>query len=200
LLNSTHCVLEYALDTPNVTRVEGYATRDGGKTWARLGEDADRRSPFEFDLPEDGEYGIALVVSTPTLPGQPPAAGDAPDWWVEIDTTRPVVQVTEARLGTGDELGQVILTWSARDKNLVPDGVELSWAAQADGPWQSAAKGLKAEGTARWPVPKEAGGRLYLRLEAADRAGNVGRWEAREPLLLESVRPKARVLGVSAGK
>ena len=44
-----------------------------------------------------------------------------------------------------------------------------------------------------------AGARAYLRVEANDRAGNVGRYESREPVLLEPPRPKARVLGVSGG-
>src|SRR5439155_17759656 len=109
LLNGVHCVLEYALDVPNATKVEGYATKDGGKTWLRLGEDADKRSPFEFELPGDGTYGLMLVVSTAGHSAQPPAAGDTPDWWVEIDTGKPSVQMTDVRLGVGDETGQLIL-------------------------------------------------------------------------------------------
>jgi hypothetical protein len=198
LLNSLHCRMEYSLDTPNVSRVEGYATRDGGKTWIGLGEDADRHSPFEFDLPEDGVYGISLVVSTGGRTSGPPAAGDAPDWWVEVDSTRPVVVVSEIRRGSGDELGQVTLIWSARDKNLGSEAVELLWATQPEGPWQTALRGLKAEGTARWSLPHDVTGRIYLRLEATDKAGNVGRWELREPL--EMAKPKAKVLGVTAGR
>src|SRR5439155_15961904 len=63
LINSLHCRMEYSLDTPNVTRVEGYPTRDAGKTWIKLGEDAHRRSPFESHQPEDAGYGITLIVS-----------------------------------------------------------------------------------------------------------------------------------------
>src|SRR5262249_18047684 len=155
LLNSLHCRMEYALDTPAATRVEAYATRDGGRTWLRLGEDPDRRSPFEFNLPGDGVYGIALAVSTTDRPAPPPAAGEAADWWVEIDTTRPVVAVQDIRIGTGEESGQLVLGWTAQDKNLLPDSVDLFWASQPDGPWQAAARGLKAEGSARWPVPRE---------------------------------------------
>ncbi len=197
MLNGVHCVLEYALDVPNATKVEGFATKDGGKTWMRLGEDADKQSPFEFELPGDGQYGLMLVVSTPNHPGQPPAAGDAPDWWVEIDTNKPSVQMTDVRLGTGDEAGQLILVWSAEDKNLAPTPVSLHWATAAGGPWHLGATGMKAAGTARWAVPKEAGNRVYLRLEAADQAGNVGRWESKEPVVLGSDRARVRILGVS---
>ena len=36
-----------------------------------------------------------------------------------------------------------------------------------------------------------------LRLEAADQAGNVGRWESHEPVVLGSDKPRVRILGVS---
>jgi hypothetical protein len=197
LLNGVHCVLEYALDAPNATKVEGFATKDGGKTWMRLGEDENHTSPFEFELPGDGTYGLVLVVSTPGHPGQAPAAGDTPDWWVEIDTNKPAVQMTDIRLGTGDETGQLVLKWSAEDKNLGSDPVSLHWATSATGPWHLGATAMKAEGTARWAVPKEAGTRFYLRLEATDMAGNVGRWESKEPIVMGSDKARVRIIGVS---
>src|SRR5262245_13090691 len=98
-VNSLRVSLDYALDSPNVARVEGFATRDGGRSWMRIGEDLDRRSPLEFELPEDGVYGISLVVSTPTSPRAMPAAGDTPDCWIEVDLTKPLVQVSDVRLG-----------------------------------------------------------------------------------------------------
>jgi hypothetical protein len=200
LLNGVKCVLDYALDMPNATKVEGYATKDGGQTWTRLGEDAEHKSPFEFELPGDGTYGLALVVSTANNPGQPPAAGDAPDWWVEIDTDKPAVQMTDVRLGTGDETGQLVLKWSSEDKNLGQDPVSLFWSTTPTGPWTLGATGMKATGTARWAVPKEAGTRVYLRLEATDLAGNVGRWESKEPTIMGSDRMKVRIIGVSVKK
>lgn len=201
LLNNTHCSMDYAIDTTGVavTKVEAYATRDLGRTWQRVGEDHGRRGPVEFDLPEDGLYGIALVTSTANQPGGPPASGDTPDWWVEIDTVKPVVLLHGAHLGLGDEVGTLQLSWSARDKNLTADAVEIAYAPAPEGPWQVIAKGLKAEGQYRWSIPREAGARAYLRVDASDRAGNLGRYESREPVLLEPPRPKARVLGVSAG-
>jgi hypothetical protein len=197
LLNGVRCVLEYALDAPGATKVEGYATKDGGQTWMPLGEDADRKSPFEFELPGDGSYGLVLVVSTPNHPGEPPAAGDKPDWWVEIKTSKPSVEMTDIRLGTGDEAGQLILVWAAHDKQLAPSPVSLSWATSPGGPWTLGATGMKPAGTARWAVPKEAGSKVYLRLEATDLAGNVGTWESHEPVVMGSEKAHVRILGVS---
>jgi hypothetical protein len=200
LINSLHCKLDYAVEAANVTRVEAYATRDGGKTWQKLAEDPGRRSPIEFDLPEDGVWGIALALGTAGRPAEPPAAGDAPDYWVEADTTRPAVTVHDVHRGSGDDASQIILSWAVQDRNLGPEPVELFWASQPDGPWQPGVRGLRAEALLHWPIPATAGSRLYLRLEATDRAGNVGRWETREPILLETAKPKVRVLGVSAGR
>jgi hypothetical protein len=200
LLNGVKCVLDYAIDMPNVTKVEGYATKDGGQTWLPLGEDADHKSPFEFELPGDGAYGLVLVVSTPSHAGQPPAAGDTPDWFVEIKTSKPAVEMTDIRLGTGDEAGQLVLVWAAHDKQLTPNPVSLSWATSPTGPWTLGATNMKASGTARWAVPKEAGSKVFLRLEATDLAGNVGTWESSEPVMMGSEKAHIRILGVSVKK
>ncbi|HEX4588359.1 MAG TPA: hypothetical protein VH120_00395 [Gemmataceae bacterium] len=197
LLNGVHCLLEYALDMPNASKVEGFATKDGGQTWQRLGEDSEHKSPFEFELPGDGTYGLVLVVATSSHPAQPPAAGDAPDWWVEIDTGKPTVMMGDVRLGSGDEAGQLVLRWSAEDKNLGPDPVSLFWASSAGGPWTLGATGMKASGTARWAVPKDAGTKFYLKLEATDQAGNVGKWESKEPILMGPEKARIRIIGVS---
>jgi hypothetical protein len=197
LLNGVKCVLDYALDVSNVSKVEGYATKDGGQTWIPLGEDADKKSPFEFELPGEGTYGLTLVVSTSGHAGEPPAAGDKPDWWVEIKTTKPSVEMTDIRLGTGDEAGQLVLVWATQDKHLGQNPVSLSWAPSATGPWTLGAANMKSSGTARWAVPKEAGSKFYLRLEATDMAGNVGSWESPEAIVMGSEKARVRIIGVS---
>jgi hypothetical protein len=201
LLNGIRCVLEYALDMPNATKVEGFSTKDGGQTWQRLGEDTNTKGSYEFELPGDGNYGLVLCVGTSGHPAQPPAAGESPDWWVEIDTGKPTIQVADIRLGTGDELGQIMLKWAAEDKNLGPNPVALYWATSPEGPWTMGATGMKAAGTARWAVPKDAGSRFYVRIEATDLAGNVGRWECKEPVQMAGAeKQKARIIGVSVKK
>jgi hypothetical protein len=199
VVNSRHCALDYAVDTPHVVRVEAYATRDGND-WVRVGEDTDRSSPIEFTLPEDGAYGVKLVVSTAAAPGAPPAAGDDSDAWIEVDSVRPDVLVHGARAGTGPEARVLTIAWSAQDRNLAADAVEVHAAGRPGGPWQPLVRGLRDKGTVQCAAPPDLGDRLYLRVQASDRAGNVGRWESREPILLDGARPKARVLGVTAGR
>jgi hypothetical protein len=200
LVNSTHCSLDYAVDTQNVARVEAYATRDGGRTWMRLGDDPDRRSPIEFDLPEDGVYGVSLVVSTPTRPGAIPVNGDAPDCWIEVDTTKPMINVSEIRPGVGDDMGNLYISWSATDKNLAAEPCEILISAQQQGPWLPIARAQKPEGAGKFTLPRDIGYSVFVRVEARDLAGNCGRWETREPVALDGGKAKARVLGVSAGR
>ena len=76
--------------------------------------------------------------------------------------------------------------------------MEIHGSTSADGPWQPLVRGLKEKGTVQCAVPAEMGGRVYVRVQASDKAGNVGRWETREPVILETGRPKARVLGANA--
>src|SRR5437016_8986678 len=52
------------------------------------------RSPIEFDLPGEGLYGVALVMTNGTgLSTTPPQTGESPDYWVEVDLTRPAAQL-----------------------------------------------------------------------------------------------------------
>ena len=200
LINSHRCVLNYAIDGINqsaVDKVEAYATRDDGKTWQKLGEDPDRTSPIELTLPGDGRYGIIIVISAAGRPGHPPVAGEQPDWWVEADTMAPEVTLESATPGVGDDAGMLILKWHVADKNLKPDAVEFAWSAAPEGPWQTIAKGLKAEGLYRWPVPREAGSKAYLKIEAQDKAGNIGRAATAQPVPVEVGRPRAKVLGIN---
>src|SRR5262249_22760464 len=73
-----------------VGKVEVWITPDEGKTWNKLCEDQDKTSPVEVRLPGEGVYGLTVVVTNGNGVGDPPPArGTAPDWTVEIDSTRP---------------------------------------------------------------------------------------------------------------
>jgi hypothetical protein len=202
LLNGIHCVLEYTVDMPTATKVAAYATKDGGQSWEQIGEEGSRKGPMDCELPGDGTYGLILVAGTESNPPQAPAAGDTADWWVEIETHKPSVQMVDMHLGTGDEAGQIVIKWTAEAKHLGSNPVSLYWAPTPSGPWELGAKNMKANGCARWAVPEEAGNKFYLKLEATDQAGNVGRWESKEPVSMatEKMTGHARILGVSVKK
>jgi hypothetical protein len=194
-VNSLRCTLDYALETASAVRVEAFVTRNHGRSWTRAGEGP---SPMPLTLPEEGHYGVMLVVSTNGQPAGPPVAGDVPDLWLEVDTTKPDVVVQSIQPGSGPEARSVTFSWSVNDRNLGGAPVEVFAAQSADGPWQPLARGLKIQGTGQCNVPTELGARVYVRVQAVDKAGNVGKWETRDPIVLDGARPKARVIGVTA--
>ena len=142
-------------------------------------------------LPGDGLFGVRVRANGN---GQSPQAGEAPDAWVEIDTTAPTVNLMPPIIGTGADAGTLTIQWQVQDRNLVPDSINIYQPARPDGPWQPIAVGLRNEGGYRWLIPAGIGSEIYLRLEASDRAGNVGRTELRNPVAIP--QPKVRVIGI----
>ena len=70
--------------------VELWLTRDGW-SWQRYQHETHGDSLF-VSLPEQGRYGVRLVVHDLDAPPSPrPLAGDAPQLWVQIDETLPSV-------------------------------------------------------------------------------------------------------------
>jgi hypothetical protein len=201
LIASTRCSLEYALEGVQpaaVGKVEFWATRDHGKTWQRVADESNGRSPAQLVLPGDGVYGIAIRSGGNR---QAPTASEPPDCWIEVDTTKPFVNLLPPTVGTGAEAGTLLILWTAHDKNLAPDSVALAYATQPGGPWQPIVTGHKNEGVYRWALPPDVGGQVYLRLEVSDRAGNVGRAELQQPVVLDAGKPRVKVLAIGpAGK
>src|SRR5207248_87180 len=92
----------------------------------------------------------AAVVSNPPPGGVPPARGEHPDWWLEVDLTRPQARLLELRPGTNrDDLGTYQIIWTAADKNLKPQPIDLYYARRREGPWMPIAKGLPNTGIYR---------------------------------------------------
>jgi hypothetical protein len=201
LLNGTHVVLDYRIDQvgpSGVSKVEVWMTADEGRTWQRLCEDPDRRSPVEFDLPREGLFGVSVVVTNGnSVSDGPPQAGSVPDWWIEVDTTRPTAQLQSVRPGTGEDAGSLLITWAASDKNLSPKPVDLYYATSREGPWTAIKRGVRNEGTFRWVAPQDGVGRYYIRMDVTDRAGNLARCETPDVVVLDLTHPKAKVLGAS---
>jgi hypothetical protein len=175
-------------------------TRDG-KSWQKLSEDEDRVSPIQARLPEEGVYGLSLVVrSGAGLGDRPPRTGEAAQMWVEVDRTAPTVKLQSAEPARGFEGTILTVTWSASDKNLAPQPVSLLYADRPEGPWQTMVAGLDNTGRYQWRVPGSFPYQFYLRIEALDRAGNVGRDESNRPIVVDLATPKGRLLGVEPVK
>jgi hypothetical protein len=202
LVNNTHVFLEYQIEQvgpSGVGKVEVWMTRDQGQSWTRIGQALDHKSPVEVDLPGEGLFGVSLSVSNGRgFGGAPPSAGDAADWWIEVDTTRPSGEFHGVQPSAGSNDCGLVINWTAHDKNLGSEPIDLYYSAHREGPWQVIAKGLKNDGHYRWSVPTDAGSQAYLRLVVTDRAGNSMHCDSPQPVLLDDMsRPRGHVVGVT---
>jgi hypothetical protein len=196
VLNTTHAILEYHIDRAAPTgpgKVEVWMTRDNGQTWAKLCEDADAKSPVEFDLPGEGCYGVSIVVGM-----TPPAAGDSPDYWIEVDTTKPAAKLVSVQAGKGGDSNTVTIAWSASDDHLGNEPVDLYYAPRPEGPWLPIARKVKNDGQYRWSAAPELAAPFFVRVDVTDQAGNCTRCDSTEPVALDFSRARVRVLGVAA--
>src|SRR5207244_1207656 len=91
------------------------------------------------------------------LGATPPQRGDIPDYWVEVDLTRPAAQLISVTPGAGKEAGMMHITWAANDKNLGSAPIDLYYATKRGGPWEPIARGVRNDGSYRWMLPKNGG-------------------------------------------
>jgi hypothetical protein len=200
MVNSTTFELDYDVESvgrSGIAKVELWVTRDGGRTWNSMGVDQDNRSPFRASLDGEGVYGFRMTVESGSgLRGRPPQAGDLPEVWIGIDLTRPSARLISAEPGAGDRAGEMIIRYEANDALLAKGPITLLRSAQPGGPWTTIAAGLESTGQYSWRFDAAAPDRVYLRLEARDEAGNVGAFEAADPISLERVLPQGRFRNV----
>ncbi len=200
VISTTHVALEYQIEqagASGVGKVEVWVTADQGQTWKKLAEDPDRRSPVEIDLPGEGLYGVSLVVSNGRGFGAtPPAPGDTPDHWIEVDVTKPFVELNGVRPGTDADAAALWISWTARDKNLAAEPVDLYYSPNRDGPWSVIAKGVRNDGRYRWAAPAEMP-LAFVRVVVTDKAGNSSKCDTPQAVALDDMsRPHGRVVDI----
>jgi hypothetical protein len=201
LVNKTHVYLNYQIENKGpsgVGKIGVYVTRDQGQSWQKLGAERDAKSPIEFDLPAEGLYGVSLAVTNGRgFGGNAPAPGDAPEWAIEVDVTKPTARLIDIRSSNEGDSGGMIINWNAQDKNLAAEPIDLYYAVSREGPWQPIAKGLRNDGHYRWEVPGNVGAEAFIRLVARDAAGNATICDTAQGVTLDDhSRPRARVLSV----
>ena len=201
IVNNAKLFLDYQIENvgpSGVGKVGVWITRDQGKTWNKLSETDHHKKPVEVYLPGEGLFGVTLVASNGRgVAGTPPISGDTPDWCIEVDTTKPIVEIS--KISPAQENGEqcVYIDWTAQDKNLADAPVDLFYAATWQGPWLPIAKGLKAVGQHRWAPPVEIGPQAYVRAIARDAAGNTAVVNTLEPVPIgDQARPRAVIRGI----
>lgn len=183
-----------AIGSRGVSAVELWGTRDGGQTWKHWGVDPDLESPFDIETNGSGLYGFCIVVvGRNGLTSPAPRSGDPAEIYIRVDTDAPTVHITAARYGEGPEAGSLIIEYQCEDEQLIKRPISLAYSESAEGPWTTIAAGLENSGRYAWPADPRLPKQLYLRIEATDRAGNVGIESTSQPIAIHGLAPRARI-------
>jgi hypothetical protein len=209
MVNSKKISLNYEIKDQGpsgISTVELWYTQDG-RSWQKYpkqqpGEKKEGPQVYEVNVQEEGLYGFTLLARSGVGLGErPPQIGDQPQVWVEVDLTRPVVQLHSVIVGQGADKGKLTITWTAKDRNLAAKPITISYAEESGGTWTPIALHLANSGRHVWTMPENVPYQFLIRVEAVDRAGNVG--EAITPNLVkvDLAQPKVKILDVGpAGK
>ena len=193
-LASTHVSIKFELDKSAAPGIEVWLTPDDGQSWQKVPAAAQKNNSIDVNLPGEGAFGLCLVGAGPNSSSQAPPRGESPDWRVIVDTTKPQAQLTSIRSGPD---GSYDVAWTASDKNLKTEPIDLEFSKEPEGPWMPMASHLKNDGTYHWAPIRPVTGPIYVRMHAADMAGNVTTCQAAEAAA--PVRVKPRVIDVTAG-
>jgi hypothetical protein len=200
MVNSKRISINYEIKDvgkSGIALIELWYTRTEGRNWQKYEERTNPQSPYTFEVSDEGLYGFTLVARNKAGGGeQPPKVGDLPQVWVEVDLTKPLVRIQSVDVGKGPELGSLTITYSATDKNLARQAISLSYAEKPEGDWKPIATNEENTGRYVWRMPADVPYQFYVRVEAADRAGNIGSAETPKPVIVDLSQPKVQVIGV----
>jgi hypothetical protein len=213
-VNSKQVSLHYGLKDvgpSGVSVVELWYTIYNGRAWNKLTEypidikntaDTNPSKKLKFEIQEDGVYGITLVAKSGVGFGQrPPQVGDSPQFWLEVDTVKPQVQILGVNVGNGVEKGKVTIQWDARDRNLGPTPIRLAYSEKKDGSWTTFADKLENTNRYVWTMPQQPAPpyQFYIRVEAIDMANNVGEAVTPERVKVDLSVPRATIENIEPG-
>ncbi|MEM6473997.1 MAG: hypothetical protein AAF802_30890, partial [Planctomycetota bacterium] len=197
--DSNQFSLEYELEAIGelgAQAIELYGSLDGGETWERWGADRDGSSPFDIETKGEGVFAFRMVVlGNNGLSSPRPLSGDSPDIAVVVDQQLPQVKITSARYGRGDRTGSLIVEYECEDDHLMTRPIAISFSDSLEGPWTTIAAGLRNDGSYVWPADPQLPPRIFLRVDATDKAGNIGTYLLDQPIATGGLAPRARILG-----
>jgi hypothetical protein len=189
MVNSKRVTLNYELKdvgASGVSGVELWCTHDT-KSWTKGEIVAQTSHSFTVEVKEEGLYGFTLLARNGAGIGKDaPAPGEQPQVWVTVDVTKPTVQICSVEIDRAAKTPTVEIHWVAKDKNLGPKPITLSYAEQPDGPWTPIAAGIENTGQHEWQPPATAPRCIYLKVEAVDLPGNTASAQTANPLRLDA--------------
>lgn len=206
LVNSKRILLNYEWKDKGpsgIATLDLWFTQDG-RNWFKFKtyDGPEPPSPCPVDVTQEGLYGFTLVAKSGVgISERPPQVGDQPQVWVEVDLTKPIVQLQDVSVGQGFDKGKLIIQWNARDKNLGAKPIQISYAPKTGGGWTPMTGGrIENSGRYVWQMPELVPFEFLVKVEAIDEAGNIGDAVTPETIKVDLVQPKARIKSVETGK
>ncbi|MDO4549946.1 MAG: hypothetical protein Q4C96_01685 [Planctomycetia bacterium] len=201
--NNPRVEVEYDVSnvgSSGVGRVELWSTQDGGQSWNFLAEDRDRISPMQVELKAEGNYGLQIVVLNGAGVGtERPSEGTLPQMQITFDRTAPELVMQGVRLLA--DFGELEIRWDAYDLNFGAQCVVLSWSDSLEGKWiPLTPQALPNESVYTWRIPENLPGKIFVRVDAVDLAGNSTTLVT-GPVITDLSRPSAKIINAKpAGK
>ncbi|MBX3397040.1 MAG: hypothetical protein KF841_16920 [Phycisphaerae bacterium] len=163
-------------ESEETPRIALWWTNDNGRNWQREGYFGRGQSYFAFEASCDGDYGVRFVG-----PGQDPAE-HTPAYPVRVyhvDTSAPALEVWLEPQQTWYQVGEpVTITWRAVDPHLVESPVRIGLLldfSSDESRMIELQRDLPDVGSFTFELPGYAfDHEIWFRVEAVDRAGNVG--------------------------
>lgn len=200
LVNSMTFNIGYSLDQvgpSGVGSVKLFITEDNGRMWYEYGSDPDRTSPFQVRVEKSGQFGFAIrACSGIGLSENPPQPGQLPETVVIVDQVAPRPKFGTIQQGQGQAHNQIQISWVLVESDLPQTPVMLLRSESPNGPWEPISGWIENSGRYLWTVEQSMDRPVYVRLEARDLAGNIGRADLDQPLQVDLVRPTARIIDV----
>lgn len=212
-----------------VSRVEVYLTQDEGRSWMKWQEfkhttetptptpggfatpptaGGPKSLPVAIRLPDrEGVYGFRIIpYSGAEIGAAPPQAGDLPEVRVMLDRSAPVVDLYKPEADPRDP-NVLVLAWKATDAHLAESPIRIYWSENPNGDWKNIATGpggsdmgLANSSRYAWRLTPNMPVRVYLKITATDKAGNVNEAITPQPIVVDMLKPAGRVKGIVGNK
>lgn len=167
--------------------------------------DRDQTLSLPYEAKEEGTYGFYVIPESGAgKRAENPRRDDPPLMWVVVDTTPPVVKITDVRVKPGGSRGPVVeITWDASDPNLMPQPVSLEWSTDKK-KWNEIKYRLdnlpgSTMGRYAWEVPDENLWKFWIRARAVDKASNTGESMWPQEVIVDLEQPSAGIIKIRGG-
>lgn len=183
-----------------ISGIELWYTQDT-RSWKKYDGQPQTKAPYVVEVNGEGLYGFTMVARSGVgFSRDVPQPGELPQVWVEVDLTKPAVRVSGVELHCNPKTQNLVIRWSASDKNLTARPITLSYAEIPEGPWTPIAANLENSGRFEWAVPASVPKRIFVRVEATDLVGHLSSAHTASSVLIDRARPTVSILTVEPDK